>query len=64
MAESLADRVPSESTADPIGEFWKLTLARSPTAEERKSATAFLEMESPEQLCLALFNLSEFVYVD
>jgi hypothetical protein len=40
------------------------TLGRLPTAEERVRASAF-DQEAPlVDLCLAMFNLNEFVYVD
>ena len=45
-----------------------LTLGREPAAAERRSATEFLANSSdPEPLatlCLALFNLNEFMWVD
>lgn len=46
------------------------TLSRQPSAEEEKLATEFLDASSGEEtaaltdLCLALFNLNEFLYVD
>ena len=40
------------------------TLGRSPTPKERERASAF-DREAPlADLCLAMFNLNEFVYVD
>lgn len=46
------------------------TLSRQPSAEEEKLATEFLAESSGEEttaltdLCLAIFNLNEFLYVD
>jgi hypothetical protein len=69
-----------------INRAYRLALCRSPTAEERSAALAFLDrqtariaeedrarLEAPprntpqvalEALCLVLYNLNEFVYVD
>ncbi|MFN7934967.1 MAG: PSD1 and planctomycete cytochrome C domain-containing protein [Bryobacteraceae bacterium] len=43
--------------------FW-LALGRAPSDEERAKALAYLERNSLQKLCLLLFNLSEFLYVD
>ena len=43
---------------------WSLALGRAPAAAERKAALDFLGRTSLPQLCLMLFNLNEFVYVD
>lgn len=47
---------------------YQRTLNRAPSADERAAATEFLKSqpgdESLTDLCLALFNLNEFVYVD
>lgn len=54
-----------------IDRAWQLALGRLPTAEERVEAAELLKSLSaikPENsfslLCLALFNMQEFVYVD
>ena len=43
---------------------YRLTLGRSPTAAERERAAAFLRESPLSELCRALFNLNEFVYLD
>jgi hypothetical protein len=70
----------------PIDRAFRLALCRPPTAEEKRSAQAFLDRQSRriidedqaniagpprnpaevalEALCLVLYNLNEFVYVD
>ena len=49
---------------DPIGEAWRLALSREPDAAERARAQDYLSRNGPERLCLLLFNMSEFLYVD
>ena len=43
---------------------WALALGRPPTEAERQTALDFLGRNSLPQLCLMLFNMNEFVYVD
>jgi len=43
---------------------YRLTLGRSPTSAERDRATAFLRESPLGELCRALVNLNEFVYLD
>ena len=43
---------------------WLRILARPPTDTERAAAVEFLAGATLEDLCLALFNANEFVYVD
>ena len=43
---------------------WRLALGRLPTGGERTTAEAYLRRNSPEKLCLLIFNLNEFVYAD
>ncbi len=44
---------------------YRRTIGRAPTAEERRLALDFLAKPADlADLCLALFNLNEFVYVD
>ena len=43
---------------------WTLALGRVPSDAERQTALEFLRRNSLPQLCLMLFNLNEFVYVD
>jgi len=43
---------------------WRIALGRAPAPEERQTAIEYLRRNSLQRLCLMLFNLSEFVYVD
>jgi hypothetical protein len=43
---------------------WKLAFGRAPGAEERTKALEYLGRNTLERLCLMVFNLNEFVYVD
>lgn len=65
-ADALANRVAnSESTQrEQLALAYRLTLGRRPTAEEAEIAGKFLERSPLKELCRALFNLNEFVYVD
>ena len=47
-----------------VDEGWALALGRVPTDSERQTALDFLRRNSLPQLCLMLFNMNEFVYVD
>jgi len=53
-------------SADPIGDAWRIALARPPEPEERGHAQEFLERNHNElwRLCLLIFNMSEFLYVN
>jgi len=50
--------------SDPVGEAWRRALARDPSGDERARAQSFLKESSLQRLCLMLFNMSEFIYVD
>ena len=59
------------TTASQIDRAWQLALGRLPTVEEKAEAAVLLNTLSvtdPQTswslLCLALFNMQEFVYVD
>ncbi len=67
QAEAFASRIRDAAGDDPIAQVqagWRLALARPPTADEAETALDYLERNSLPQLCLMLFNMSEFVYVD
>jgi Protein of unknown function (DUF1553)/Protein of unknown function (DUF1549) len=69
-ARALSERVAREAGADrdtEITRVYRLTLNRDPAPQERELARRFLEHDpqhSLTNLCLALFNVNEFVYVD
>ncbi len=61
LAARLAGRPEAIETA------WRAALGRPPVAEELRKSSEFLAgdpRQGLEQLCLLLFNLNEFVYVD
>jgi hypothetical protein len=41
-----------------------MAFGRPPTATERETALDYLKRNSLARLCLLLFNMNEFVYVD
>jgi len=67
QAEAFAFRIRDEVGDDPARSIeigWRLALGRLPTDDEQQTALDYLERNSLPQLCLMLFNMSEFVYVD
>jgi hypothetical protein len=63
-ARALAGRVERESAGDRVGRVFALVLQRSPTPEERRIAQGLLDQRGLVELCRAMINLNEFVYVD
>jgi len=72
-AKSFADRVVADAGTDPdrvIDRAFAIALSRPPTAEERAAMGAFLEAQkgpfadAATDLCHALLNLNEFLYID
>ena len=51
-------------SADKVGDAWQLALGRPPDADERAHAEDYLKRNSLERLCLLVFNMSEFLYVN
>ena len=49
---------------DPVTDAWRLALGRSPDADERARAAEYLSRNNLDRLCLLLFNMSEFMYVN
>jgi len=43
---------------------WRMAFGRLPAAEERQMALNYLRRNSLPRLCLLIFNMSEFIYVD
>ena len=67
QAAKFAERVRKQAGESPeafVDAGWRLALGRLPTAEERVTALDYLRRNSPERLCLLMFNMSEFIYVD
>jgi hypothetical protein len=53
-----------ESAEASVEAAWWLALGRPPAAEERQTALDYVKRNSLPRLCLLLFNMSEFIYVD
>jgi hypothetical protein len=65
-AQALAARLTREAatTEDRITLAFRLALGRSPSTTERQRAQELLAHAPLSELCRALFNLNEFVYLD
>jgi len=66
-ARDLADYVQSNAGCDceRVELLYRRTLGRAPTDDERRAAEKFVAADGDwVALCLAMFNLNEFVYVD
>ncbi len=73
FAKSFAARVQKEAGTDPakiVDRAFAIALSRAPTADERTAMVTFLKQhpgttaEAATDLCHALLNLNEFLYVD
>jgi hypothetical protein len=70
LAKTFAARVTKEAGEDATGKAFELALGRLPDTEEREAARNFLARhpgkpaEALADLCHALLNLNEFLYVD
>ncbi|MBK5291439.1 MAG: DUF1553 domain-containing protein, partial [Acidobacteriia bacterium] len=67
QAQHLADRIQKQTGENPeasVEAGWRLAFGRAPTEEERQTALEYLRKSSLARLCLLLFNMSEFIYVD
>jgi hypothetical protein len=70
LAKTFAARAAKEAGDDTIGKAFELALGRQPDTEEREAARNFLARHSgkPDEaltdLCHAMLNLNEFLYVD
>ncbi|VTR96202.1 Uncharacterized protein OS=Singulisphaera acidiphila (strain ATCC BAA-1392 / DSM 18658 / VKM B-2454 / MOB10) GN=Sinac_4601 PE=4 SV=1: PSCyt2: PSD1 [Gemmata massiliana] len=65
-AKALAYRLTREAKDEDarIALAYRLTLGRVPAAKETERAKAFLKESPLSELCRALFNVNEFVYLD
>jgi hypothetical protein len=66
QAAEFAERIRQTATDDEssIETAWLLALGRPPSERERETALDYLGRNSLERLCLLIFNMNEFVYVD
>jgi len=62
-----AKRLRKEAGANPVDQSrlaFRLAFSRAPAVEELKKAVVLVETHGLEALCRALYNASEFIYVD
>jgi hypothetical protein len=67
QADKFADVVLKESGNDPeaqVNDAWHRAFGRMPKDDEKKLALDYLSRNSLPRLCLLIFNMSEFIYVD
>jgi len=67
QAEHFATRIQKQGGDSPeasVDVGWRMAFGRLPTAEERQTAVDYLRRSSLPRLCLLMFNMSEFIYVD
>jgi len=67
QAEKFAARIRKQAAEDleaQVESGWRLAFGRPPAAEERQTALEYLRRNSLSRLCLLMFNMSEFIYVD
>ena len=65
-AKALAARVAAEAPTDDerVALAYRLALGRRPNAAELRLARDFLHESPLSELCRALFNVNEFVYLE
>jgi hypothetical protein len=66
-AEQFAARIKKQADDDPAAQVeagWRLAFGRPPAPQERATALEYLQRNSLPRLCLLMFNMSEFIYVD
>jgi hypothetical protein len=65
-AKAMAAKLAKEAATDTerIERAYRLTLGRAPTTVERERAAAYLKGSPLSELCRALLNVNEFVYLD
>ena len=61
MAAALAARL---TTADTIGEAYRLTFRRAPSPSERAGADALIAKHGKDAFCRALLNANELIYLE
>ena len=67
QADQFATRIKTAAGDNPEAQVetgWKIAFGRLPDAAERKTALDYLARNSLPRLCLLVFNMSEFIYVD
>jgi hypothetical protein len=67
QADQFAARIKKAAGDDPEAQVetgWRIAFGRSPDSTERKTALDYLRRNSLPRLCLLIYNMSEFIYVD
>ena len=67
QADKFAARLRKESGDEPdalVSNGWRIAFGRLPSTDERQTALSYLQRNSLPRLCLLIFNMSEFIYVD
>ena len=67
QAEQFAARIRKLNADSPEGwveNAWQIAFSRSPSAVERRTAEDYVRRNSLARLCLLIFNMNEFIYVD
>ena len=67
QADQFATRIKKAAGENPEAQVetgWKLAFGRLPDSAERKTALDYLGRNSLSRLCLLIYNMSEFIYVD
>ncbi len=67
LAKAFAEKIEKEVGADPIAQIthaWERAYNRPPQPDELTRAVAFLKQSNLTELCHALFNTNEFLYVE
>jgi Protein of unknown function (DUF1553)/Protein of unknown function (DUF1549)/Planctomycete cytochrome C len=67
QAEQFAARLRKLNAESPeawVENAWLIAFGRAPSAEERRTAEDYVKRNSLARLCLLIFNMNEFIYVD
>ena len=67
QADQFAARIKKAAGDNPetqVETGWKMAFGRLPDAAERTTALDYLRRNSLPRLCLLIYNMSEFIYVD
>ena len=66
LSKVMADRVGQEAADadDQVSRVFAVALQRTPTARERQACLSLLTERSLAELCRALINVNEFIYLD
>ena len=63
QAAKFAARIGKQGEAA-VDTGWRMAFGRPPSGEEKQTMVDYLQRNTLERLCLLLFNMSEFIYVD